>query len=167
VVFNAATGVYARHWGAYGARPVDAASGPYDPGAPPAREFRTVSCVALAKDGTVYVCDRRNDRIQAFKKDGTFLKEMSISGTTRGNGSVWDIALSSDPAQRFLYVADGQDEQIHILQRSTLAVLGSFGDGGRQPGQFYAVGRVAVDSKGNIYTGEMYEGKRLQKFIRK
>jgi DNA-binding beta-propeller fold protein YncE len=121
----------------------------------------------MAKDGTVYVCDRRNDRIQVFKKDGTFVKEVSISSTTRGNGSVWDLALSSDPSQRFLYVADGQDEKVFILQRDTLAVLGSFGDGGRQPGQFYAVGSLAVDSKGNLYTGEMYEGKRLQKFIKK
>jgi len=167
VVFNAATGAHARHWGAYGAKPDDGNLGPYDPAAPPAKQFRTVSCVKTAKDGTVYVCDRRNDRIQVFKKDGTFLKETSISSMTRGNGSVWDIALSSDPQQRFLYVADGQDEKIFILQRDTLAVLGSFGDGGRQPGQFYAVGSLAVDSKGNLYTGEMYEGKRLQKFIKK
>jgi hypothetical protein len=167
VVFEAATGAHARHWGAYGAKPDDGDSGPYDPSAPPAKQFRMVSCVELAKDGTVYVCDRRNDRIQVFKKDGTFVREVSISSATRGNGSVWGIALSSDPPQRFLYVADGQDEKIFVLERDTLAVIGSFGDGGRQPGQFYAVGSLAVDSKGNLYTGEMYEGKRVQKFIKK
>jgi DNA-binding beta-propeller fold protein YncE len=117
VVFTAATGAYTRHSGAYGAKPDDGNLGSYDPGAPPAKQFRTVSCVEMAKDGTVYVCDRRNDRIQAFRKDGTFLKEVSISSATRGNGSVWDIALSSDPQQRYVYVADGQDEQIVVLQR--------------------------------------------------
>ncbi len=64
-------------------------------------------------------------------------------------------------------VADGHDKKVWILDRSSLEVLGSFGDGGRYPGQFYGVGSVAVDSKGNVYTGETYEGKRVQKFVNK
>lgn len=167
VVFDAATGAYKRHWGAYGTSPDDAAQAPYDPAAAPAKQFQTVSCVTIAKDGQVYVCDRKNDRIQVFKKDGTFLKEAFVSKTTTGDGSVWDIALSNDPQQQFLFVADGHDKKVFILSRDTLDVVGSFGAGGRQPGQFYGVGSIGVDSKGNVYTGETYEGKRVQKFIRK
>jgi hypothetical protein len=48
-----------------------------------------------------------------------------------------------------------------------MQILTSFGDGGRQPGQFYAVHSIATDSKGNIYTTETYEGRRLQKFVYK
>src|SRR5262249_20781521 len=107
------------------------------------------------------------DRLQVFKKDGTFVKEALVSATTKGLGSVWDAAFSADAAQRFVYVADGQDQKIWVLQRETLDVAGSFGGGGRWPGYFFGVGSVAVDSKGNVYTGETYEGKRLQKFLQK
>jgi DNA-binding beta-propeller fold protein YncE len=126
-----------------------------------------VSCAAVSKDGQVYVCDRQNDRIQVFQKDGKFVKEGFVSKTTLGDGSVWDIAFSSDPQQRFLFVADGHDKKIYVLRRDTLETVTSFGDGGRLPGQFYAVGSVSVDSKGNVYTGETYEGKRVQKFVYK
>jgi DNA-binding beta-propeller fold protein YncE len=164
-VFDAANGAYKRHWGAYGEKPGDANAGPYDPKAEAEKQFRTLSCVKLAKDGTVYVCDRQNDRIQVFRKDGTFVKEAFVSKTTTGDGSVWDVAFSSDPQQRFLYVADGQDQRVFVLLRDTLAVVSSFGGGGRYPGYFFGVGSIASDSKGNVYTGETYEGKRLQRFV--
>jgi DNA-binding beta-propeller fold protein YncE len=106
-----------------------------------------------------------NDRIQVFQKDGTFLKEGFVSKATLGAGSVWDIAFSKDPEQKYIYLADGQDAKVFILLRETLEILTSFGSGGRQPGQFYGVHNVAVDSKGNLYTTETYEGKRLQKFV--
>ena len=167
VVFDADTGAYKRHWGAYGEKPDDTSLGPYDPNAPPAKQFRTVSCVAIAKDGLVYVCDRQNDRIQVFEKNGKFMKEAFVSKTTLGDGAVWDIAFSHDPQQRFLYVADGHDKKVFILRRESLEVVSSFGAGGRMPGQFYGVGSIAVDSKGNVYTGETYEGKRVQKFAYK
>jgi DNA-binding beta-propeller fold protein YncE len=166
-VFDADTGAYKRHWGAYGGKPDDTSLGPYDPQAPPAKQFRAVSCVAIAKDGLVYVCDRQNNRVQVFQKDGKFVKEAFVSRATLGDGSVWDLAFSRDPQQRFLYVADGHDKTVFILQRETLEVVSGFGDGGRQPGQFYGVGSIAVDSKGNVYTGETYEGKRVQKFVYK
>ena len=150
VVFDAATGVYKRHW-----------MGPAD--AP----LKTPSCVKVAKDGTVYVCDRGNNRVQAFDKTGTPLKRGVVSPSTKGTGSVWDIALSRDPQQRFLFVADGHDQQVFILRRDTLETVGSFGGGGRYPGLFYSVGSVAVDSRGNVYTGETLEGKRVQKFLPK
>jgi WD40 repeat protein len=162
-VFDANTGAFKRSWGAYGEKPDDAPMGPYDPNAAPAKQFRTVSCVKLSKDGMVYVCDRQNDRIQVFQKDGKFVKEAFVSKTTTGDGSVWDVAFSPD--QRLLYVADGHDKKVWILDRASLETIGSFGEGGRYPGHFYGVGSVAVDSKGNVYTGETYEGKRVQKFV--
>ncbi len=166
-VIDADTGKFKRYWGAYGHKPDDTDLGKYDPDAPPAPQFRTpVHCAELAHDGLVYVCDRPNDRIQVFQKDGTFVKETFIAKKTLGDGSVWDIAFSRDPQQRYLYLADGKNEKVYILERSTLRILTSFGDGGRQPGQFFGVHSIATDSKGNIYTTETYEGKRLQKFVK-
>jgi len=176
VVFDATTGAYKRHWGAYGEAPTAAGGGPYDPNSPPSRQCRDVTCVKIAKDGMVYVCDRTSDRIQVFSKDGKFQKEMIVSKNTKGgtaavgdlplnaSGSVWDIAFSSDAGQRNLFVADGVDQKVWILNRSTLETVGSIGDGGRQAGRFVAVGSVAVDSHGNLYTGEQHHAKRVQKF---
>jgi DNA-binding beta-propeller fold protein YncE len=131
-------------------------------------------------DGFVYVCDRGNNRIQVFRKNGTYVRELVIARNTRGavgrgggvlgqglskdRGSVWDIALSHDPAQRFLYVADGMNEKVYVVERSNMQVRTSFGIGGRYPSHFLAVGSIAVDGRGNIYTGEDEEGKRVQKF---
>jgi DNA-binding beta-propeller fold protein YncE len=165
VVFDSVTGAYKRHWGAYGEPTNEAPQRTYDPNEPPLRQFRAVSCVRIAGDGLVYACDRRSDRIQVFKKDGTFVKEAFVSKSTRGEGSVWDIAFSKDPQQRFVYVADGADQKVWVLRRDTLEVVSSVGAGGRWPGHFYGVGNIAVDAKGNLYTAETYEGKRVQKFV--
>jgi DNA-binding beta-propeller fold protein YncE len=127
--------------------------------------FKTITCVKLSKDGMVYVCDRQNNRIQVFKKDGTFVKEAYVAKDTKGDGSVWDVAFSPD--QKVLFVADGHNKTIWMLDRASLDQIGRFGDGGRYPGLFYGVGSVAVDSKGNVYTGETYDGKRVQKFVKK
>jgi DNA-binding beta-propeller fold protein YncE len=168
VVIDADTGTFKRYWGAYGNKPDDTNLGPYDPAAPPAKQFRTpVHCADLSNDGLVYVCDRPNDRLQVFKADGTFVKEVIIAPKTRGDGSTWDVAFSKDPQQKYMYVADGKNEKIYILDRQSLEVLTSFGDGGRQPGQFFAVHSIATDSKGNLFTTETYEGRRLQKFAYK
>ncbi|MGD0964633.1 MAG: hypothetical protein ABSA57_12120 [Candidatus Acidiferrales bacterium] len=168
VVMDADTGKFKRYWGAYGHKPDDTDLGPYKPEAPPAQQFRTpVHCAELANDGLVYVCDRVNDRIQVFQKDGTFVKETFIEKNTLGDGAVWDIAFSKDPRQTYIYLADGSNEKIHILLRDSLQELTSFGDGGRQPGEFYAVHSIATDSKGNIYTTETYHGQRVQKFVYK
>lgn len=164
-VLDAATGAMKRFWGAYGDEPDDTNLGPYDPDAPPARQFRTpVHCADLSDDGLLYVCDRVNNRLQVFRPDGTFVKEVFLARRTRAAGSVWDVAFSKDPAQTYLYVADGINNRIYVLERQTLNVLTSFGTGGRQPGQFYGVHSIAVDSQGNLYTTETWEGKRLQKF---
>ncbi len=168
IVFDADTGKYKRHWGAYGNKPDDKDLGPYQPGAPPAQQFRNpVHCAMVSHDGLVYVCDRANDRIQVFKTDGTFVKEGFIETATLGSGSAWDLAFSADPQQKFLYLSDGENGRVHILDRDTLAVLTSFGEGGRQPGEFYGVHSIATDAKGNIYTTETYRGQRVQKFVYK
>jgi DNA-binding beta-propeller fold protein YncE len=168
IVFDADTGKYKRHWGAYGNKPDDTSLGPYNPDAPPAQQFRNpVHCAELANDGLLYVCDRVNDRIQVFKKDGSFVKEAIIAKRTLGDGSVWDIAFSKDPQQKYIFLADGSNEKVYIMLRDTLEILTSFGDGGRQPGEFYAVHSIAADSKGNIFTTETYRGQRVQKFVYK
>ncbi|MFQ6045503.1 MAG: hypothetical protein ACE5PT_03960 [Gemmatimonadales bacterium] len=167
-VIDANTGEFKRYWGAYGNPPDDADLGPYDPSAPPAQQFRNpVHCAEPSNDGLVYVCDRPNDRIQVFRTDGTFVTEKIIAPLTLGDGSTWDIAFSRDPEQRFMYVADGKNMKVYILERRSLEILTSFGDGGRQPGLFFAVHSIATDSRGNIYTTETYEGKRVQKFVYK
>jgi DNA-binding beta-propeller fold protein YncE len=167
-VIDADTGKFKRFWGAYGNKPDDADLGRYNPDAPPAQQFRNpVHCAELSVDGLVYVCDRPNNRIQVFKADGTYVKEVFIARRTLGDGAVWDIAFSKDPQQRFIYLADGKNARVYIIERESLKVLTSFGDGGRQPGQFFAVHSIATDSKGNIYTTETYEGKRVQRFVYK
>jgi len=177
VVFDADSGEYRRHWFAYGEKTGGAAPPPYAPGDPPAKSFRDVTCIEIARDGTVYVCDRSSNRIQVFQKNGTFVREAIISKNTLGAtvsgqfgvvssyGSAWDLAFSSDAQQRYVFVANGHDKKVHILQRDTLTEVGSFGSGGRYPGQFLAVGSIAIDAQGNVYTGEQHHGKRVQKFL--
>ena len=167
-VLDINTGELKRFWGAYGNTPDDARMGPYDPDAPLPQQFRNpVHCADPSNDGFVYVCDRQANRIQVFRKDGTFVDEVRIASRTLGDGSTWDIAFSRDPEQRYMYVADGKNMKVYVMDRLNLEVLTSFGDGGRQPGLFFAVHSIATDSQGNIYTTETYEGKRVQKFVYK
>lgn len=167
-VIDRKTGAMKRFWGAYGNPPSDENLGRYNPSAPLVQQFRNpVHCAELSKDGYVYVCDRPNDRLQIFTKDGKFVKEVFIAKNTLGDGSVWEVEFSKDPQQRYLYVNDGANHHIYIYDRQSMELLTQFGDGGRQPGQWYAVHSIAVDSKGNLYTTETYEGKRVQKFVYK
>jgi hypothetical protein len=165
VVFDAATGAYKRHWGAYGTPPDATAPPAYAAGETAPKQFRTLSCLALSRSGELLACDRDSNRLQVFKKDGTFVREATVSPSTLGSGSVWDAAFSTDAAQRFVYVANGMEHLVHVLRRDTLAEAGTIGAGGRWPGHFFAVGSVAVDSRGNVITGEALEGKRVQKFL--
>ncbi len=165
-VLDADTGEMKRYWGAYGNEPDDTDLGPYDPDAEPAQQFRNpVHCAIPTDDGLLYVCDRVNDRIQVFQKDGTYVDEVFVAPQTLGSGSAWDIAFSRDPEQRFIYMADGHNDRVWIIERASLEILTSFGAGGRQSGQFFGVHNIAVDSAENVYTTETYEGKRLQKFV--
>jgi hypothetical protein len=186
IVFDASSGAYKRHWGAYGKRPDDGyftqageklpspfsgavqhenKPSQYDPDGPPPPQFRIVHSVRIANDGLVYVCDRTNDRLQVFRKDGTFVKEAFIAKRTLGSGSVWDLSFSIDPAQNFLIINDGTNQQIWLLRRDTLEIVGAFGQAGHSAGQFYGAHVQASDSRGNLFIGETYEGKRVQKFV--
>jgi DNA-binding beta-propeller fold protein YncE len=167
-VIDLDTGKIKRMWGAYGKPPTDENLGRYEPSAPPAQQFRNpVHCAEMSVDGMVYVCDRPNDRVQVFQKDGKFVQEYFIHKDTLSDGSVWDIAFSKDPQQQFLYMADGANEHVRIFDRKSMTELTHFGYGGRQPGMFLGVHSIATDSKGNLYTTETYTGKRLQKFVNK
>jgi len=185
IVFDAETGKYKRHWGAYGKRPDDdwfkqsgeTLPGPfrgvvqnenkpsqYDPKAPPAPQFRIVHAVRMSHDGLVYACDRTNNRIQVFRKDGTFVQEVVIARETFGSGSVWDIGFTPDPDQTFLIVPDGTNQRVYLVERRTLRLAGEFGRAGHWAGQFYGAHNLAVNAKGDLFITETYEGKRVQKF---
>lgn len=164
-VLDLNTGAFKRYWGAYGNRPVDERVD-YTPGAALPQQFRgPVHCAIPSKDGFVYVCDRGSDRIQVFRPDGTYVREVVIAPETLNQGSTWDISFSNDAEQKYIYLADGQNFKVYVIDRQSLEVLVSFGGGGRQPGQFYAPHSIATDSQNNIYTTETYEGKRIQKFV--
>ena len=164
IVFDAETGEYKRHWGAYGERPDDSAVRRYDPDAPVARQFSNVHGLNVSNDDLVYVADRGNNRIQVFTLSGEFVTEKIIAPRTLGSGVPFDIEFSPDPEQTFLYVADGTNMKVRILQRDNLEIVGEFGRAGRQAGQFTRVHSLGVDSRGNIYTAEAADGRRLQKF---
>lgn len=182
LVVDGATGMYRRHWGAYGQNPVNDVGniGPYIKNQPPAPHFRNpVHGVVIAKDGLVYVADRANDRIQVFDKNTVglpcqnpagapgvcgFVGEFFVERDTLGPGSTWNLDLSADPRQTYLYVVDGSNNYVWTLLRSTGQILDRFGRNGRNAGQFHWAHDLAVDSKGNIYTAEVDTGKRVQKF---
>ena len=176
IVFDADTGEYKRHWGAYGNPPDDTdtynatrggVDATYDPEIASKQFGRATHGIALSRDGMVYVADRTNNRVQAFETDGTFVAEGFIDRNARGFGSAFDVALSVDPQQRFLYVADGMNQRVVVLRRDTLELVSRFGSGGPYPGGFYAVHALATDSKGNLYTGETLHGRRVQRWVYK
>jgi hypothetical protein len=180
IVVDEYTGKFKRLWGAYGKKPSDQKVESTDPaagedkpsasrpaGGPPPQNFSTPHCVIVSNDGLVYVCDRVNDRIQVFHKDGTYVTEVFIEPKTRRSGSVWDMTFSKDPQQTYIYAANGVNEKINVLLRSTLEVLTSFGDGGRNVGEFFGCHNVVTDSKGNLYVTETYTGARVQRFLYK
>ena len=182
VVFDADTGAYKRHWGAFGKPPSDA--NPVKPKVPeasriPAREEtgpgpdqfdNPVHAARVSNDDLVYVSDRGGKRVQVFKLDGTFVTQTFIDRWCEaphyGNGqTVASTAFSHDPEQRFLYVASRSPARIWVLDRKTLQPLDSFGRPGIAPGEFYILHHMNTDSKGNLYTTEVQDGKRAQKFV--
>jgi DNA-binding beta-propeller fold protein YncE len=133
---------------------------------PGTQQFNTVHGITISNDDLVYVADRANNRIQVLRPDGTFVKEGYVGRETAGTGSAYGVALSRDPQQQFLYVADGSNDRVEILDRNTLELIGHIGRPGRQAGEFFHAHSIAADPKGNIIVGES-QGYRIQKFIYK
>ena len=167
IVFDAETGEYRRHWGAYGERPDDVELPAYNPEAEPIHQFWSpVHDVTISDDGLVYVADRTNNRLQGYQKDGEFVREAFVRPETLGSGSVSGATLSTDADQRWLFVPDGTNNVVWILDRMSLTVVDHFGRLGKNAGQFYRLHNLAIDSRGNLYTTEVNVGQRLQKFDR-
>ncbi|MEQ1897810.1 MAG: hypothetical protein ABL971_10550 [Vicinamibacterales bacterium] len=170
IVFDADSGAYKRHWGAYGRPPSDEPTPATQEGAvfdvvKRREQFDHVHCLTEDRDGVLYVCDRANNRVQLFRKDGTYLKEVLIAPETKAFGSVMSVGFSPG-AQEFMYVADGANHKVWILKRATLEILGAFtgGGSGRGGGQLLVIHSMGVDSKGNLYIGETIPGNRIQRF---
>jgi hypothetical protein len=167
IVFDANTGAYKRHWGAYGARPSDEKVPAYEPAQPPSRQFgNPVHCVRMSHEDLLYVCDRVNDRIQVFTREGQFKQEIRVDPLTAADGSVWDMVFSEDPQQRFMYVGDGSNGRVYILRRSDGQPVGQFGRTGHMAGEFKWIHNMAIDAQGSLYTAEVGYGRRMQRFVR-
>jgi hypothetical protein len=168
VVYDSETGAFKRGWGAYGIplAQIDNGKPPaYNPASPVSPQFgNPVHSARLSVDGLVYVCDRINNRIQVFTKSGEFRYEFMIAPNTLLNGSTWSVAFSRDPQQKFLFVADGTNNVIWVVDRASCKVVSQFGHSGRNAGQFHWVHAAETDSKGNFYTGEVDNARRIQKF---
>jgi hypothetical protein len=168
VVYDAATGKYKRHWGAYGKPPRDDEKYQYpvDPKNPP-QQYSTLHGLVGTKDGLIYVSDRRGNRIQVFRQDGTYLMEKFVRPETGGSGSGFSLQVSRDPEQSLLYLIDGTNQRVWLLRRKDLAILDRFGRPGRQSGEFIRAHMIAIDSKNRMYTGEAGNGRRIQRWILK
>src|SRR5438128_4356142 len=163
IVFDAATGAYKRHWGAYGKPPTDDKIS-YDPKAALPPQFNNpVHCIRMSKDGLVYVCDRGNNRIQVFRKDGTYVTEFAVLKDTIPAATTGSIMLWPDAQQTYMLVSDDPNGEFHLLNRADGKYLASFGRVGHNAGEFDNLHNLAIDSKGNIYAAEV-QGKRVQKF---
>jgi sugar lactone lactonase YvrE len=168
-VFDLATGAFKRAWGAYG-KPIEQISNDPQPAHDPndfkAADFKSaVHCIRISNDGLVYVCDRAGDRVQVFTKDGKFVKEFHVVNQTMGNGSVGSVDFSSDPAQRHMFVSDMVNGAVWQLDRQSGEIIGRISRKGPAPGELAAPHVAAMDSKGNVYVGEIGQGRRVQKFV--
>jgi len=166
IVFDAETGAYKRMWGAYGNVPSDDAPASLNPKTKLPDQFALVHCVVRADDGMVYVCDRQHQRIQVFDSAGKFQKEFLYNTPTLDQsipGRLADLAVWPDKAGTYLVIADGNFENIHIVRRDNGASVMTVGRQGRYAGEFSRLHVLAVDSRGNIFTGEA-GGGRVQKF---
>lgn len=166
MVLDADTGAFKRMWGAYGKPPDDSIPNQRRDEGPGPVQFNTVHGIRVSNDGTVYVADRINNRVQLFGIDGSFKKEVFVERKTRLLGTAFSIAFSPDPGQQFLYLADAGNGKIHVFDRASMTELSSIGRIGHYAGQFVFLHNVAVDSKGNLYTAEVGTGRRAQKFVR-
>jgi hypothetical protein len=168
LVFDMDTMKFKRGWGAYG-KPLKEINfdsmAKYDPKGPPAKEFLGHITLTVSRDGLVYAADRVADRIQVYTKAGKFVREFTVAPETLDRGSTGGMALSPLPDQRYLYVSDIMNNVIWIVNRADGKTVGHFGFAGHSGGGLHWVHMVATDSKGNVYTGEVDTGKRVQRFL--
>jgi len=162
IVFDADTGKFKRLWGAYGKPPTDAELPRYDGGPMLPEQFNLVHCIRIAKDGLVYVCDRLNNRIQVFRKDGTFVTEYVYEPHTQGSGAVGNVSLWPDAQQTFMVMNDPGNFQTVLLRRADGKVLSRFGHFGTWAGEYHRNHQMEFDRKGNIYTSEDHRVQRLK-----
>ena len=169
MVFSLDTFEFKRGWGAYGhklseisTRPEDHA---YTPGGPMAKEFVGHLTFNFSKDGLVYAADRAGNRIHVTDKQGNFKQEFKMAETTGVGGSTGGVMFSNDPAQKFLYISDLTNNKVWFLDRQTGEVKGTLGQMGENAGSFFGLHMEATDSKGNLYTGEVFYGERVQRFL--
>jgi len=169
MVFDLDTLQFKRGWGAYGhtlaEMTTDDKDRAYTPGGPEPKEFRGHLTLNVSHDGKVYAADRMANRIQVFTKDGKFLKEFTLATGTGVGGSTGGVMFSPDKAQRFLYISDLTNNHIYFLNREDGKIVGQMGSMGESGGQFFGLHMIAVDSKGDIYTGEVFAGERVQRFL--
>jgi len=169
LVYDMDTLAFKRGWGAYG-KPLneismDAPKVKYDPNGPPAKDFLGHVTIGISKDGLIYMADRRGDRIQVATKQGKFLREFRLATWTLNRGSAGGVDFSADPQQRYLIIPDISNNTVWILNRDNGKVVSRVGSAGNNGGQFHGLHMLAVDSKGNIYTGEVQSGERVQRFL--
>ncbi|HTA42028.1 MAG TPA: hypothetical protein VK789_06255 [Bryobacteraceae bacterium] len=169
MVFDLDTLQFKRGWGAYGHALAEMttsdADRAYTPGGPMPREFRGHLTLNISNDGMVYAADRNANRIQVTTKQGKFLKEFIVAPTTGVGGSTGGVMFSPDKQQRLLYISDLTNNHLYFLNREDGKILGQMGTMGENGGQFFGLHMIAVDSKGNLYTGEVFQGERVQRFI--
>lgn len=176
LVLDAGTLAFKRMWGAFGQQPpptlgIGAAKDfnrvtTTDPKGP--EHFNSVHAVKLSHDGLVYVGDRSYRRVQVFTVEGKYVGQVFVNPTAKGYRTASGIAFSTDPQQQFLYVADYENGQVHIVDRKALKPLGSFGALGEKPGEFRGLHAIAVDSKGTLWTAETQPkpvGSRVQRLV--
>jgi len=168
-VFDLKTGAYKRGWGAYGKAISEISNEPqqpHDPNDMHAADFKSpVHCVRISNDGLVYVCDRGGDRVQVFTKQGKFVKEFHVANATMGGGSVGSVDFSGDPAQKYIFIADLMNATVWQLDRQSGEIIGRISHRGENPGEFVRAHVAAMDSKSNVYVGEIGPGNRVQKFV--
>ncbi len=169
MVFDLDTFKFKRGWGAYGHTldqiTTDDADRAYTPGGPEPKEFRGHLTLNISNDGYLYAADRMANRIQVFTKQGKYIKEFVMAPWTGVGGSTGGVMFSPDKAQKFLYISDLTNNHVWFLERETGKVLGTLGSMGENGGQFFGLHMIATDSKGNIYTGEVFAGERVQRFL--
>jgi DNA-binding beta-propeller fold protein YncE len=169
MVFALDTFAFKRGWGAYGHKlseiSTNDADHAYKPNGPMPKEFAGHLTLNFSNDGLVYAADRVANRIHVTKKDGTFVKEFILAPYTGVGGSTGGVAFSPDKQQKYLFISDLTNNHIWFLNRDDGKVVGQMGTMGDHGGQFYGLHMIAVDSKGNIYTGEVFAGERVQRFV--